>query len=195
MRMTPRALTTVAAAALALAAVPAAALAQQHLQPVRVSPSETLARAEALHGRGVEAGDSLNRLKQAAKLHEGSAELRTVDDPQRTECLREAALLRYYSGDRSAASRIMVRAAESAAERGDVITAAQSFSDAAIIAHEMKQGARAWELGLRADVLTGSPLLNETQRLALRERIVRLDRESRVVMAAGRSVTAAGDHP
>ena len=89
----------------------------------------------------------------------------------------------------------MARAAESAVERGDVVLAAQSFSDAAIMAHETKQPARAWELGVRADVLTSSPLLTEAQRLALRERIVRLDRESRVVMAAGRSVTAAGEHP
>jgi hypothetical protein len=184
----------VAGALLAVAATPVAALAQQQLQPVRVSPSEALVRAEALHARGTHEGESLDRLKKASKLHQQSAELRQADDPRRAECLRESALLRYYAGDRRGAAPIMVRAAESAVERGDVVLAAQSFSDAAIMAHETKQPARAWELGVRADVLTSSPLLTEAQRLALRERIVRLDRESRVVMAAGRSVTAAGEH-
>lgn len=195
MPVTPRVRLTVAGALLAVAATPVAALAQQQLQPVRVSPSEALVRAEALHTRGMKEGESLDRLKKASKLHQQSAELRAADDPRRAECLREAALLRYYAGDRRGAAPIMARAAESAVERGDVVLAAQSFSDAAIMAHETKQPARAWELGVRADVLTSSPLLTEAQRLALRERIVRLDRESRVVMAAGRSVTAAGDHP
>ena len=87
----------------------------------------------------------------------------------------------------------MERAASSAAERGDVVLAAQSFSDAAIMAHEIRQPARAWELGVRADVLTSSPLLSESQRLALRERIVRLDRAARIVMTEGRAVAAGGE--
>ena len=195
MPVTPRVRLTVAGALLAVAAFPVAALAQQQLQPVRVSPSEALVRAEALHARGTAESESLDRLKRASKLHEQSASLREADDPRRAECLREAALLRYYSGDRRGAAPIMARAAESAVERGDVVLAAQSFSDAAIMAHETKQPARAWELGVRADVLTSSPLLSESQRLALRERIVRLDRETRVVMAKGRSVAAGGVQP
>jgi len=195
MPVTPRVRLTVAGALLAVAASPVAALAQQELQPVRVSPSEALVRAEALHAKGTAESEALNRLKHAAKLHQQSAELRAPDDPRRAECLREAALLRYYGGDRRGATGIMARAAESAVERGDVVLAAQSFSDAAIMAHEQKQPARAWELGVRADVLTSSPLLSESQRLALRDRIVRLDRETRVVMAEGRTVAAGGDQP
>lgn len=193
MRSTPRARLTVAAALATVAAAllaPAALGAQQQLNPVRVSASEAHARAEALHEHGAREAETLSRLKRAAKLHQQSAELRAPDDPRRAECLREAALLRYYGGDARGASGVMARAAARAAERGDVVLAAQSFSDAAIMAHETRQPARAWELGVRADVLTGSPLLSEAQRLALRERIVRLDRDARVVMTQGRTVAA-----
>lgn len=193
MPVTPRVRLTVASALLAVAASPAAVLAQQQLQAVRVSPSEALVRAEALHAKGTHESETLSRLKHASKLHEQSGELREADDPRRAECLREAALLRYYGGDRRGAAGIMERAASSAAERGDVVLAAQSFSDAAIMAHEIRQPARAWELGVRADVLTSSPLLSESQRLALRERIVRLDRDARIVMTEGRAVATGGE--
>ena len=191
MSVTPRVRLTVAGALFAVAALPALAAAQQHLHPVRVSPTEALLRAEALHALADQEDDSLNQFKRAAKLHQESAELRAADDPRRAACLREAALLRYYSGDRRGAVGLMERAATSAAERGDVIVAAQSFSDAAIIAHETKQGARAWGLGVRADVLASSPLLSDEQRTTLRSQIVRLDRETRVVKVDGRAVTAA----
>ena len=190
MSSTPRARITVAGALLAIGLAPAALAAQQQLLPVHVTSSEAYVRAEALHEHGAREGASLDRLKRAAKLHQQSADLRAADDPRRAECLREAALLRYYSGDARGATGLMERAATSAAERGDVVVAAQSFSDAAIMAHETRQPARAWDLGVRADVLTGSPLLSESQRLALRDRIVRLDRDARVVMAQARAVAA-----
>lgn len=195
MPVTPRVRLTVAGALLAVAATPLAALAQQQLEPVRVSPTDALVRAEALHAKGTAESESLDRLKRASKLHEQSSALRSAEDPRRAECLREAALLRYYGGDRRGATGLMARAAESAVERGDVVLAAQSFSDAAIMAHETKQAARAWDLGVRADVLTSSPLLSESQRLALRDRIVRLDREARVVMAEGRAVAVGSEQP
>ncbi len=195
MPATPRFRLTVAGALLAVAAFPVAALAQQELQPMRVSAPDALARAEALHAKGAAAGDSLNRMKHAAKLHEQSGRLRAADDPRRAECLREAALLRYYAGDRRGAATLMAQAAESAVERGDVLLAANSFSDAAIMAHETRQPARAWELGVRANVLTSSPMLSEPQRLALRRQIVQLDRETRVVTAGGRTFAADGEQP
>ena len=82
--------------ALLLLAAPLGA--QQQLNPVRVSASETFARAEALHEHGAREGETLSRLKRAAKLHQQSAELRAADDPRRAECLREAALLRGPAG-------------------------------------------------------------------------------------------------
>lgn len=195
MPVTPRVRLTVAGALLAVAVSPALALAQQQLQPVRVLPSEDVVRAEALHARADHEGHSLDRFKRAARLHEQSAELRGADDPRRAGCLREAALLRYYAGDRRGAVSLMERAAAGAVERGDVVGAAGSYSDAAIMAHELKQPARAWGLGVRADALTASPLLSESQRSALRERIVKLDHGSRIVMAGGRTVVASAGQP
>ncbi|HEU4628584.1 MAG TPA: hypothetical protein VFS08_02535 [Gemmatimonadaceae bacterium] len=169
-----------ATAILAALAVPAIASAQHHLSTVHVSPSAA-AEAGVLHARAVAAGDSLNQLRKASRLHEQSADLRPAEDPQAFECLRQAALLRYYSGDRRGAIGLMERAAQLAADRGDVITAARSFSTAAIMAHETKQPARAWTLGVRAELLTASPLLTEAQRLALRSEIVKLDRSAQQV--------------
>ena len=194
MRSTTRQLMMVAGVALATVAVPALAAAQHRLEPVRVVAADAAARAAALHAEGEHDAQMLDRMKRASRLHEQSAKLRAPDDPQLPACLREAALLRYYSGDRSGAVRLMEDAAARAADRGDVIVAAQSFSDAAVIAHELKQPARAWGLGVRADVLTSSPLLNDDQRTNLRERIVQLDRSTRVVSVGRASLPAAGTH-
>lgn len=179
-----------AAAILAMLGMPLAAGAQQRLETVRVSANEAAARAGALHARAMVAGSDLRTLGKAARLHESSAELRDAMDPQAFECLREAALLRYYSGNRSSAVGLMERAARLAVDRGDVINASRSFSDAAVIAHEMRQGARAWNLGLRAEALTASPLLTEPQRSNLRLRNVRLDRTT-----TGLAVNAAVGTP
>lgn len=191
MSSTPRARITVAGALLAIGLAPAALAAQQQLLPVHVTSSESYVRAESLHERGTETGVLLNRQKRAAALHQQSAELRAADDPRRATCMREAALLRYYGGDVRGAVPIMARAAQSAVERGDVILAVQSFSDAAFMAHETRQPARAWELGVRAHALTASPLLSDEQRLALRSSIVQLERESGVVTTQGRTVGTA----
>jgi hypothetical protein len=170
-----------AAAVLAVLAAPLAAGAQerpQSLQTVRVSADEAAARAGELHTRALHTGSDLSKLGKAARLHEQSAGLREASDPQAFECLREAALLRYYDGDRRAAVGIMERAARLAVSRGDVINASRSFSDAAIIAHELRQGVRAWDLGLHAETLTSSPLLTDAQREYLRMRNVQLDRQT-----------------
>lgn len=164
-------------------AVPPTASAQHQLSPIRVSPSAD-AEAGVLHAKAVEAGASLNRLREASRLHERSANLRSAEDPQTFDCLQEAALLRYYSGDRSGAVALMERAAELAAARGDVVAAAKSFSDAAIMAHQTKQRARAWDLGVRANLLTASPLLSDAERQSLQTRIVQLDHRAQVVSAA-----------
>ena len=165
-------------AILAALAAPLAAGAQQRLQPVQVSADEAAARASHLHAQAVVAGGNLKKLGKAARLHEQSAELRTILDPQAFECLREAGLLRYYDGDRRTAVALLERAARLAADRGDVISASRSFSDAAIIAHELRQGVRAWDLAVRAEALSSSPLLSTDQREYLRLRNVQLDRRS-----------------
>ena len=150
----------------------------QPLEAVRASANLTTARAGELHAKGTLTAQDLKKLRKAAQLHEQSAALRELADPQAFACLQEAALLRYYGGQRSAAAALMEKAARLAADQGDVINASRAFSDAAIIAHELKQGPRAWNLAVRAEALTASPLLSDGQREALRLRNVRLDRSS-----------------
>ncbi len=157
------ALTTVAAA-------PSGAHAQRRLDPVRVT-GEQVARADALHAEAVKFEGTLSAMRKVARLHEGSAALRTADDPQNFACLHTAALLRYYSGDRRAGGERMEEAADNASARGDVISAANAYIDAAIIAREFRDGERMLALSGKADLLTNSPLISESQRLALRERL------------------------
>lgn len=161
-----------------LAAGAQAAQSPQPLEAVRASANVAAVRAGELHASGTVASQDLKKLRKAAHLHEQSAALRELADPQAFACLHEAALLRYYGGQRSAAAALMEKAARLAADQGDVINASRAFSDAAIIAYELKQGPRAWNLAVRAEALTASPLLSDPQREALRLRNVRLDRSS-----------------
>jgi hypothetical protein len=152
--------------------LPAVAAAQQSLEPEHVTV-ETTARADRLDTDAVTLQGSTDRFGAAARMHERSAELRSAEDPRAATSLRTAAELRYYSGDSRAAANLMERAALQAAARGDVVTAANAYVDAGIIARELKQPERAADFGRRAEILMTSPLLSGAQRAALQGRIVR----------------------
>lgn len=67
---------------------------------------------------------------EAARLHEESARLRAADDPKAVTSLRAAGM--YLAYDRPArAAELLVEAAERALAMGDVVTAANSYIDAA----------------------------------------------------------------
>lgn len=154
---------------LAIAAAPVAASAQQTLAPVRVTANVEHADRLALQA------DSLSRMlthfKQAARLYEQSAAARSAGDAKAFTHLRAAAFLRYDSGDKRAGLALMEQAATRAADLGDVIAAANSFIDAALIAGELKQAPRAQDLSRRAALLAKSPLLDVSQRGALLARM------------------------
>ena len=170
LRRFPAAAAGTLAAALAL---PAAASAQQQLDPVRVTAS-AIARADSLHARAERHEIStLRDFRTVAHLHEQSAELRGEDDARTVECLQTAAHIRHGAGDHRRAADDMERAARLAAERGDVMNAAQSYIDAAYVAVDLKQGARVRELARAARLLTESPLITATQRTQLLSRIER----------------------
>jgi hypothetical protein len=149
----------------AIAAAPAAASAQQTLAPVRVTAN--IARADRLASEADSLSRMLNEFKRAAKLYEMSAAARPAGDMKAFTHLRAAAFLRYDAGDKRAGLGLMEQAALRAADLGDVIAAANSYIDAAIIAGELKQGTRAQDLSRRAALLTKSPLLDGAQRSAL----------------------------
>jgi hypothetical protein len=166
-RTTRTASWTTAALVLALG-LPVIARGQQPLEPVRVV---TDPRADELHDRAVALYGNVSKFRQAARLHVMSAEFRAPEDPRAATCLRDAALLTYYSKRREEAGELMERAADRAAARGDVVTAANAYVDAAMIAEELKRPDRHFELGRKGEILMSSPLLSEEQRAALRARI------------------------
>ena len=150
---------------LATAAAPVAASAQQKLPPVRVTAS--VEYADGLMLRAESLSTQLTQFKQAAALFEQSAEARTIGDTRAVSCLRSAAMLRYNSGNKRKGLGLMEKAGDRAIRLGDVVTAANSYIDAAVIAAELRQGERARELGERAALLAKSPLLSADQRGAL----------------------------
>ena len=150
---------------MAVAAAPVAASAQQKLPPVRVTASLEYADGLALKAESL--ATMLTHFKQAADLFEQSAEARTQADPRAVSCLRSAATLRYNTGNKRRSLGLMEKAGDRAMRLGDVVTAANSYIDAAVIAAELRQGDRARELSERAVLLTKSPLLSEEQRGAL----------------------------
>jgi hypothetical protein len=149
----------------AVAAAPIAASAQQTLAPVRVAAN--VEYADRLAAQADSLSRMLTHFKKAAKLYEASAAARQAGDAKGFTHLRAAAFLRYDAGDKRTGLGLMEQAAQRAADLGDVIAAANSYIDAAIIAAELKQAPRARDLSRRAALLAKSPLLDSSQRSAL----------------------------
>ena len=146
--------------------------AQQTMKPTVVTAAlseahELHERAEALRTSTIGRKD----MKRAAKMHMQAADLRGDRDAETYTCLWTAANLYYGAGDNRKAGEVMEHAATQAADRGDVVNAASAYLDASFLATAMSQPERAVRLGRRAEGLTSSPLLSESQRATLRARI------------------------
>jgi hypothetical protein len=158
---------SIALVLLATAGLPGTTEAQYRL-PTIVSS----AKADSLHEVGVGLRTQ-GRWRDAARLHRRSAEFRAADDSLGAQCLTEAAALAYAAGDRSGARSDMAHAAERSLARGDLRTAALAYLDAAWIAQEQERPRQVWEYGHRAEILAASPLLSESERGAILQRIER----------------------
>jgi hypothetical protein len=167
---------TLAGALLAIAGLPDAAPAQYRL-PTLISS----AQADSLH-ESAAALVAAHRLRDAARLHRRSAELRSPEDPLGFRCLSEAAALAYFGSDRTTARGDMAQAAEHALARGDLRTAALAYLDAAWIAQEQGNPRQVWELGHRAEMLADSPLLATADRAVILQRIRRAPEAMRLAM-------------
>jgi tetratricopeptide (TPR) repeat protein len=152
---------------LATAGLPGAAEAQYRL-PTIVS----VVKADSLQAAGF-ALRTEGRYRDAARLYRHAAEFRAADDSVGYRCLTEAAALAYAAGDRSAARTDMAHAAERAMARGDLRAAAHTYLDAAWIAQEQKEKRQVYEFGHRAEILASSPLLSESDRGKILQRIER----------------------
>ena len=165
---------------LATAVLPNAAGAQYRL-PTIVSS----VKADSLEKAAVEL-KTAGRWRDAARVYRRSAEFRAVEDSLGSQCLMEAAALAYAAGDRSGARTDMARAAERALARGDLRAAALAYLDAAWIAQEQKKPRQVYELGHRAEILAASPLLSDSDRGVILQRIDRAPLAMRNTMRAAR---------
>jgi hypothetical protein len=138
-------------------------------------------KADSLHDVAVGLATA-GRWRDAARVYRRSAEFRAVEDPLRVRCLTDAAALAYAAGDRSAARTDMAHAAELALARGDLREAALAYLDGAWIAQEQQNPRQVWELGHRAEMLADSPLLSESDRGAILQRIERVPGGTQVVI-------------
>ena len=111
------------------------------------------------------------RLRKAANLHEQEAKARTIADVRHVEALARAAQLYFYAGDAWRSRELMEKAARTALQRGDVLRAAHAFLDAAYIAVKGRDGERALELTHQAELLSLSPLIAASDRVAIVRRI------------------------
>lgn len=169
MHPTTRRLPLAAATLCTLLALPTAALAQQRLDPVRVTAAADGARADSLQ-RVADAYEiqDLRAFAKVARMYEESASLRADGDPGRFAALRSAAYLRYGTGDLRRATENMAEAAREAQARGDVVNAVRAYNDAARLAADLRQRDGAVAFTRAARLLTESPLLSPAQRLELR---------------------------
>lgn len=153
----------VAAAALLMAAGATGATAQ----------TATSAANDEIATLEMDARDYLNDLSKwdrAATLFRRAAELRPDGDPAATEDLMYAARLSFYEGNERQAIRDFEAAGRRALAMGDVVLAANAFTDAAWIAQHRGYGERAHALLGRAQLLSNSPLIPEDEREHLRAR-------------------------
>lgn len=114
--------------------------------------------------------DDLSAWERAARLFRRAANLRSEGDPAATENLIYAARLSYYEGNERQAVRDFEAAGQRALEMGDVIVAANAFTDAAWVAQHRGYDERALALLSRAQLLSRSPLIPEDERTYLRGR-------------------------
>ncbi len=107
---------------------------------------------------------------RAAALFREAAGLRPAGDATAVADLLRAGRIAFYEGRERQAVRDFEAAGERALERGDVIGAADAFTDAAWVARADGRRAEANALLARAQLLANSPLLERGARDRLRAR-------------------------
>lgn len=133
--------------------------------------NNALARAIALHDSAVAMYNQPARSAEAARLHLEEVRFRSWSDPEAVDALVMAANLFNYANQPLTAKKVMERAAERAIAIGDVLTAAQAFTNAAFLAHKVGSTSETQRLGRKAVLLSQSPLIDPQQRTAIRNRL------------------------
>lgn len=157
---------------------------------VRVSPEvEAAMNADIMHASALDMQSDLSRLPEAARLHISEADGRPLTDGSAVDCLVLAANLFYVSKHPLDARRTMEKAAERALALGDVRRAGLLYLNASFAAERENNADEMNRLGLRAEMLTASPLLNDEQRSEITRRILHKD----AVVKGSRDASARTD--
>jgi hypothetical protein len=152
-----------AGALFTILALPTAAQAQASLLPIKVTEKQS--RAQELDRKAAEYEiNDWSKIRTAAKLREQAAGLREDADVMKSASLYWAARDRYYSDDVSTARTLMVSSAEHALAIGDVIAAANAFTDAAYLSTDLRDVESTRTYATRARLLASSPMLSAEQR-------------------------------
>jgi hypothetical protein len=166
--------------AVALAAIGLAASQTWAQTPDPVRAQAALSQAIAAEAQAARTGSATD-WQRAADLYLQSASFRSYDDPVGVSNLRAAAMFRSHS-DSDEAAELFSRAAERALAQGDVITAANSYIDAASALTEGRsyrvspaqfQQIERWMI--QATMLAESPLIDAADRALLLRRIAPVD--------------------
>lgn len=162
-------LTAVVATLAAALAFPSEGVTQARLEPVRVIARA--AEASALAAQAESLYSTPRKWRKAASLHLRAAELRPIGDGSAVRDLSMAAHLYRAAGAEGRARAAMERAADQAAKRGDIFTAATAYVDAGFLALEARREDKVPALARKAELLAKSPLLTSEQRARIMSRV------------------------
>lgn len=160
-------------ALLAILAIPAAVTGQQALSPVQIEArraSQANERADLLEARAEQLRASPRWYLDAARLYRRAALLRGTD-ARAVGNFRSAAWMYSAVGNNGLASQLMEKAAERAAAVGGVEDAANAYIDAAFLAVASSREDKVPAILGRMHAVLSSPLLPETRRSSILQRI------------------------
>ena len=161
-----------AAAGVALALLPAAASAQQPIPGVvvAVAPKPNLERAARLETDALREESSPKGWRDAAGLYRRAAELHG-SSPEAATLHRRAAWLYSAVGDYGKGRQQLERSARIALDRGDVVRAANTLYDAALMAATGRDVRATDQTIARLNVLLAAPLMPDDVRAGMKERL------------------------
>jgi len=161
---------TGALALVAIAAMPASAGAQDH-EMFELPAIQVEALQNPLHVAAIALYETPSRWAEAGELHEAAARELTRNDAGQFFGFNRAALLYLYAGETGRSRRAMERAASVAEATGDVLTAANSWVDAAFIAVAEGFPGKRRQFVTRARGLAESDLLSADESASILARI------------------------
>lgn len=152
---------------------------------VTSAAESAVAQAEALRAEAERLNQRLSNFPKMKRLYEEAARVAPETDLRRITDLLRAGKIAFYLRDLPEAQRLLIRAAETARNMGDVFRAGQSYVEASIVTAQLGDVEYARELLKRAHLLAESPLLLPPQCDCLRTRVAMLEGRTEFVFLEG----------